>query len=142
MSDLDTPLVPGRNPEPGASLAALAQDYQALRTAFHVLLFSLIVLTGSLFVFFLKEASIARREVTEYTRAVADFQKNTVPVITDFRAKLEAYSRSHPDFIPIYTKYFGATNLASATALSNPGDAKGQAQPGASPARLPPVPGR
>jgi hypothetical protein len=110
MSDSPTPL----SPTPGApelTLESLAEAQQSLRAAFHITLVFLIILAGSLFVFFLREVSLARRQITELTQAVAEYEKNTVPVMEEFRGKLRAFAATHPDFNPIYRKYFG-TNMA------------------------------
>ena len=131
MNDPASPL----DPAPAASqlsLEALAVDQQALRRALHLTLFLFLILTGSLFIFFLREVSIARRQVSELTQVVVDYEKNAVPAMEDFRAKLQAFSRAHPDFMPIYIKYFGSSNSPSLqTGGSN------RAQPMQNGARLP-----
>jgi hypothetical protein len=134
-------------PGPEVTLEALAHAHQSLRSAFHVTLVMMVILAGSLFVFFLREVSIARRQIAELTQVVADYEKNAVPLMEDFRAKLQVFARSHPDFVPIYTRYFGtnpAPAAASLPAASLPAvpvqsPAKAQAAPGNPPgARLPP----
>jgi len=97
-------------PEP--ALEALAQAHQSLRTSFHVTLVMLVVLSGSLFVFFLREVSLARRQISELNQVVADYEKNAVPLMDDFRTKLQVFTKSNPDFGPIFLKYFG-TNAAA-----------------------------
>jgi hypothetical protein len=112
------------------TLESLAEANRSLRTCLNVTLFVLLVLTGSLFIFFRWELGIARRQIDELTKVVSDYEKNTFPQVESFRTKLQAFAQVHPDFAPIYAKYFGATNLPSAggkASLSN-----------ASPARLPP----
>jgi hypothetical protein len=135
MSDSPSSMAPP--PEPAeVSLETLAQAHQSLRTTLHLVMVMLVILTGSLFVFFLRELSLARRQIRDLTQVVAEYEKNAVPVMEDFRAKLQGFSRSHPDFVPIFTKYFGATNIAPL------GPAQGRAQPlttnsASSPARMP-----
>jgi hypothetical protein len=141
MSDPQIPLADAHRPVPSITLESLAADCRALRTALHITLVLLILLTGSLFVFFAKETSIARREVNEYIRVVGELRKTAVPIpaVMEFRNKLQAYSQTHPDFIPIYSKYFA---LSNAPASAGPVAAKNPAQPTASGARLPPGPGK
>jgi len=135
MSDSPSQLVP----LPAASeptLESLAQGQEALRTALHITLVMIIILTGSLFVFFLREVSLARRKVAELTQVVTEYEKNAVPLMEDFRTKLQVFARTHPDFAPVYAKYFG-TNSA------NFGSATGRPQPlnsstGSTNVRLPP----
>src|SRR5215813_7389492 len=101
MSDSPSPLVPlPAAPEP--SLESVVQGQQALRTALHITLVMFIVLAGSLFVFSLREVSLARRQVAELTQVVAEYEKNAVPLMEDFRAKLQVFARTHPDFAPVY----------------------------------------
>src|SRR6187455_22075 len=106
MSDSLSPLEPlPAAPEP--TLESLVRAHQSLRTSFHVTLVFIVVLTASLFVFFLREVSLARRQVTELNLVVADYEKTAVPLMDDFRVKLQAFSKSYPDFTPIFLKYFG-----------------------------------
>ena len=114
MSDSTIPLAPTPGP-PDITLEALMEAHQSLRAAFHITLVLLIILTGSLFVFFLREVSIARRQIADLTQVVAEYEKNAVPLMEDFRTKLQVFARAHPDFNPIYLKYFGSTNAAPLT---------------------------
>jgi hypothetical protein len=133
MSDSPNPLAPIPN-APAVTLEELAAEHQSLRTALHVTMVMIIVLTASLFVFFLRELSLARRQIAELTQGIAEYEKTAVPVMEDFRGKLQAFARVHPDFAPVYTKYFG-TNAAPL------GQSPAKAQPLATnngPVRLPP----
>lgn len=93
----------------------------------------LLILAGSLFVFFLREVSLARRQSAELAQMVNDYEKNAYPAMEKFRDKLQQFTQTHPDFAPIYTKYFGSSD-------GLPGANGGRGN--TSPARLPPVPGR
>jgi len=132
----DSPSPPTPAPEaPAVTLEALVQAHQSLRTALQVTLVMFVILSGALFVFFLREVSLARRQINDLTQVVAEYQKNSLPLMEDFRTKLQVFARTHPDFAPIYAKYFGSTNAAPLT------QAPGHAQPApANPnaARLPP----
>jgi hypothetical protein len=135
---MNDPTSPLPVPEvPGLTLEALADAYQGLRTALHVTLVMLVILCGALFVFFLREVSLARRQINELAQVVADYQKSSLPLMEDFRTKLQVFTRAHPDFAPLYAKYFGSTNAAPLTQSS------GRAQPvpaNSNAARLPPSP--
>ena len=120
--------------DPAVTLEELASAHRSLRTAFHVSLVLLVILSGSLFIFFLREVSLARRQMNELTTAVLEYEKSAVPLMEDFRMKLQAFSSRHPDFLPIYTKYFGQTNAPAA----NPGAA--QPLSNSNTPRLPPPP--
>jgi hypothetical protein len=133
MNDPLLPSDPAPAGSPALTLEALVQAHRNLRTAFHITLVFFIILTGSLFVFFLREVSIARRQITDLTQAVVEYEKSAVPLMEDFRTKLQGFTRTNPDFAPIYMKYFG-TNTAAGRAGPT------QAQPLTNPAgaRLPP----
>lgn len=116
------------------NLESLVAAHHSLRRAFHLSLILLACLSGSLFVFFVREVSIARRQINELTQVVLEYERSALPVMEEFRTKLQAFSKEHPDFAPIYIKYFG----------SNPPPEKqspGRAQPVTNiGARLPPAP--
>jgi hypothetical protein len=133
LNDSSSPITP--IPEaPQLTIEALAQAHQSLRAAFHVTLVMVVVLSGALFVFFLREVSLARRQIVELTQIVGDYQQNVLPRMEAFRAGLEAFTRTHPDFAPIYTRYFGtnATPLTQAPGRPKPAPANPNA------ARMPP----
>jgi hypothetical protein len=131
MNDSQSPLGPAPYGPP--DLEALSSAYHSLRATLQVALLMLLILSGGLFVFFLREVSLARRQITELTQVVVDYQKNTFPAMESFRSKLQIFAQSHPDFAAIYGRYFGVTNL-------NPATAEGRTPSNA--ARLPPGPGR
>ena len=115
MSDPLSPVPTSSEPRV-LSLESLAEAHRSLRTAFHISLVMLLVLTGSLFVFFVREVSIARRQINELTKVVRDYEKTTVPMMEDFRIKLQSFTKTNPDFSPIFIKYFGNTNPPAASA--------------------------
>ena len=94
----------------------------------------LLVLSGSLSVFFLREISIARKQMTELTKVVRDYEKGAVPLVEELRVKLKSFAQAHPDFAPIYARYFGGTNQPPLT--QGPGSAQPVGNPIAP--RLPP----
>jgi hypothetical protein len=110
MNEPEVPAVPHPDPRPEPGLENLQESYRSLRNSFHVTLVLLLILTGSLFVSYLREVSIARKQINDLTQAVADYERNAVPLVEDFRTKLFNFTRTHPDFTPIYNKYFGTTN--------------------------------
>jgi hypothetical protein len=80
----------------------------------------LVILSGSLFVFFLRETSLARRQIAELSQVVAEYQKTAAPVMEEFRTKLLAYTKTHPDFGPIFSKYFGTNSLTAGPNRAQP----------------------
>ena len=137
MNDSLSSPTPGPAETLGVTLESLAEAQRRLSALVRMMLALFLVLTLSLLSFFYWEYRIARREIDAFTRVIADYQKNTEPGLEQFRRKLQAFAQAHPDFSPIYFKYFGTNAPPS-------GQASGAAQPlnSASPARLPPAPGR
>lgn len=103
---------PGITTPTAASLPSelLLQTVRSLRRSFQYTLVLLLILSGSLFVFLLREVSAVRRQNLELGRAIADYQRVGAPTLEDFRKKLVEYANTHQDFRPILGKYFTATN--------------------------------
>jgi hypothetical protein len=115
MDDPQFPLPqPASAGNPDLTLESLLVAHNALRTSLHVTLVMFLILSGSLFVFFLREVSLARRQINELRQVVVDYEKNTFPAMESFRGKLQAFTQTHPDFGAIYAKYFGGNNLSPA----------------------------
>lgn len=127
MNNAPSPLEP-------VTLEELARAHRSLRAAFNVTLVMLLILTGSLSVFFMREISIARKQITELTRVVVEYEKSGAPVVADLRAKMQAFARSHPEFAPIYARYFGTNAPQGTQEVSS-----AQPAPSASVPRLPPA---
>ena len=111
---------PSANPssDPTAALAALQQAYQSLRTLIHTVLVILLVLTWSVNIFLLKQLSLVRNEVDERQRFVAEYEKNTVPLMSEFLIRLQGFTKTNPDFTNILHKYWMPTNALTAVPVS------------------------
>jgi hypothetical protein len=105
-------------PEP--SWQQIEKSLQSLRALFHLVLVGLIVLTGSHFVYLLREVGQVKRQSQELTRYVAEYEKSGLPVIVELRRQLESFTESHPDFTPIFRKYFSAEHQSEAPRLPEP----------------------
>jgi len=96
-----------RGPEP--SVEELRQAYDSLRHLVISVLVLLIVVSGTLNLFLLRQAKYARADVAaikpQVTQLVADYNKNKAPLIQDFARKLVDFGEKHPDFMPILQKY-------------------------------------
>jgi hypothetical protein len=99
--------------EHAASLRQLEENYHSLRLLFQGAILCVLVLSCSLSVFFLREVSASRKQARELSRFVSDYQRNSLPLIMDLRARLQAFGQEHPDFSPILQKYFGDSGLGS-----------------------------
>jgi hypothetical protein len=108
------------NPSAGqtAALDSLQQAYQSLRTLIHTVLVILLVLTWSVNIFLLKQLSLVRNEVDERQRFVAEYEKNTVPLMSEFLIRLQGFTKTNPDFTNILHKYWMPTNALAAAPVS------------------------
>jgi hypothetical protein len=121
-------------PQTETSLEDLQRSVQSLRALLNIVLVILLVLTGSLFLFLLREVSHIRRQTRELTQFVENYEKNSLPAMLEFRNKLQEFSQTHPDFKAILARYMGPSN-------SIPGRAQGNAESDdANPARMPVMP--
>jgi hypothetical protein len=94
----------------GADFRKLEASVEALRKLVNAVMAALLILAVSLFAFVLRELKFVRRQLAENSRFVEDYRKNWEPKVTELHSKLLSYSTSHPDFTPIFVKYFGSTN--------------------------------
>ena len=102
-------------PRPQVTLEVLHQGYQSLRMALNVVLVMLILLTGGLNIFLLKQVKLARRQVMEARTYIANYQQNSEPLIDNFVGQLQAFTKSNPDFAPVLAKYFKLLNPAESS---------------------------
>jgi len=83
-------------------------NYKQLRNLIHAIAISILILTGTVFIFIYREVVLVRRQTTELVAGIAELDRaNTQRFIDELRGKLGDYARQHPDFVPIYIKYFG-----------------------------------
>ena len=112
------------------------QALRAVRTQLEIVAFSLLVLTGGLGVFFLREVSHARRQVKELSQVVDHYNKTNRPAMIEIRDKLHEFAKTNPDYNAIFTNYFNPANLSNATQAATADEA------GSSPVRMPNMPER
>ncbi|MBI3851855.1 MAG: hypothetical protein HY298_16490 [Verrucomicrobia bacterium] len=93
------------NDTPRPSIEELQEQVRSLRTFFLATLAVLIFLSFTLDVFILRQVSIARRQLEENQKFVDDYNKISVPMITDFLTKLTAASKTNTDIARLLLKY-------------------------------------
>lgn len=112
----------GSNSPQDDAVARLEQSLNSLRRLFNIVLVALIILSGSLFIFLLRELGLSRKQITQLSQFVAEYEKN-VPMIEEFAGRLQAFAETNTDFKPILIRYFGATNTAArSVSPSTPSD--------------------
>lgn len=103
----DTPDLPSSVPAPEP--ANLAQAFETLRKQFQTTLIVLIILSGAINLYLLRQFTVLRKEVAtiepQVTQLVADYQRVTVPLVNTFLKQLSDYAQTHPDFRPVLAKY-------------------------------------
>jgi len=124
MDNLDnkTPLQPNAND--------LQAQYDALRHLVVSILILVIVISGTLNIYLLRQWRTTSKDLVgirqQAAQMFADYQKMSGPY-TDFLKKVTEYGRTHPDFVPILAKYnlkpAGATSAPAATPKSPPAPA-------------------
>ena len=125
--------LPDPTPEMATSAAPaqhnLEQSFRSLQKLFFGVVISLLPLSGGLCLFLLREVKVVRLQVDELSQSIASFEKNNVPLMVEFRTKLQEFAKTHPDFKPILGRYVNPTNVSDAV-------------PGNIPAvRMPTIPG-
>jgi hypothetical protein len=116
----DQPIPSTASPGVPEIVEHLQAELRSMRVLFNVVLLALIVVTASLFSFMLRELKVVRDQIRDNSNYIAEYNRKLKPWLDEFHSKLFAYSKLHTNFMPIMVKYFGATNVASATASAQP----------------------
>ncbi|MBI2950242.1 MAG: hypothetical protein HYY23_21630 [Verrucomicrobia bacterium] len=125
MAASENPIAPGPHDTPArAVLDPWQESYRSLRSLLLIVIIGVLILTGSVFVFLLREVSATRHQVKELTQYVAAYEKNSVPVMRQFRDKLIEFVKANPDFAPILSKYVNPTNYANLAPGANSAPAR------------------
>ena len=100
-----------------------AAQYKRLRVLAQATAVSVLILTGTLFVFLYRQVVLVRRQTGELARYIAEVQQSGMPQFEEqVRAKLNEFRKQQPDFNPIYIRYFGTNEPApSKTVTGIPG---------------------
>lgn len=99
--DTKTPAQPATN--------GLQAQVEGLRHLIVSILILVVVVSGTFTVYLLRQWRAVGKELTAYrpqaAQMIADYQKVSVPVMTEFLKKITDFGRTHPDFMPILAKY-------------------------------------
>jgi hypothetical protein len=110
----------------------LQQQCAALQRQITTLLLAVFVISGTLTVFLWRQASLAKKDLQvlkEPAAQIIQTFKQEKPITEDFFARLNEFSKSHPDFAPVLAKYktqpavaplTPSATQAPATATSSP----------------------
>lgn len=122
MSDLNPP-----SPSPTAptnfELTELKEECAQLRTQTRNLRLAQLIVALAVAAFFWVEArrnGQALETMRPQAAQIAEVTKKQTPAINEFVNRLAEYGRTHPDFVPVLTKYGITTTATSATPSAAP----------------------
>jgi hypothetical protein len=93
------------NNTPGSTIEELQQQVRTLQTFFIATLAVLVLLSGSLNLFVLRQVSLVSKQSEETQKFVTEYHSNSVPVITEFVKKLTAAAKTNTEVARLLTKY-------------------------------------
>jgi hypothetical protein len=101
-------------------LTELQAQYDSLSRLVNMILLLLVIVSGTLTVFLLREYKAVHRDVLiirpRYTETVARFQQ-LKPKMDEFERRVSEFARTHPDFAAIVAKYAPRRPVAAAPAV-------------------------
>ncbi len=104
--------------------------YATLQGRLTTLLLAMVVLSGTVTVYLYQQQryAVQDRDVTKQavTQLLQGFQQQQKPIMENFLGKLQEYGKTHPNFVPLLTKYGYTGQTATVTA---PTPASGLPQP-------------
>jgi hypothetical protein len=111
-----------------AELSELRAQCASLRQMLGGLLVLVIVISGTLNIYLWRQYRMTRAELIamrpQVNQLAADYQRVTVPAITEFLKKLNDYERTHSDFTHIMLKYNLKPAATGAAPISLPSSKK------------------
>lgn len=116
--------IPSDQPEvPQAFKNELEIQYSSLRRLVQATAVSVLILTGTVFIYLYRQVVLARRQTADLARYLAEVDRSGMPEFVEkVRGSFNDYRKTHPDFNPIYTRFFG-TNDAPVTLKVSPAPA-------------------
>jgi hypothetical protein len=88
-----------------SALQTLRDEIRALRSLFSMAAMGLLVLSFGINAHLYYQDRVQRRELNAAKRMAQEFDTVRRPMVSAFIAKLQDFSRSHPDINPILDKY-------------------------------------
>jgi hypothetical protein len=101
----------------------LQEQYESLRHLVVSLLILVIIVSGTLNIFFLRQVRDVRRELVrirpQATQLMSSYQKTEAPKMQEIVNRFTDFGRMHPDYLTVLAKY--GLKPAAATNASPPG---------------------
>jgi hypothetical protein len=102
------------------NVSELQKEIQSLRQLITSLLLLLVVVSGTLSIFLLRQWKMARNDLAAIRpgalQIINDYNQQRAPRMDAFIQKLKEYGRTHPDFVPILERYQLVTNPPTVSA--------------------------
>lgn len=106
-------------------ISELQAQYQWLRKQIVTVLILMIVVSGTLSIYLLRQSTYASHDLKmispEAAQIIPQYTKNGGPAMDQIVSKLTDYAKSHPGFAPILAKYgVNVTNAAASAPVTAP----------------------
>jgi hypothetical protein len=103
MNDLTSnTTVPAGAPQAGD------EGLKQLKMLVHACAISLLILICTFFIYLFRQTGTVRNSIEELAAYIDQYEQSNAPqMITELHIRLDEFRRQHPDFSPIYTRYFG-----------------------------------
>ena len=100
------------NPDPSQTeFRPTLEQWKSQSTLLHCLALSVLILTGTLFVYLYRQVVSIRKNTAEMVRFMNQYERSEAAIIIDrVQEQLDAYRKQNPEFNPIYVKYFGTNS--------------------------------
>jgi hypothetical protein len=96
-------------PDFGPDPKGLNEQLEDLRRLFQNALVAILIVSGSLAIFLVRQATLVRRDLKnvgpQVNQMVANYRANDEPEVNRFVNSLVAFARTNPDLYPILAKY-------------------------------------
>jgi hypothetical protein len=99
---------------------AALDPLKPLRLLVHASAISIIILTGTLFVFIYRQVITLRKSTAELVNYIVEYQQsNASDFIAEAHNRFAEFRKENPDFNPIYSKYFGTNPPPARKVMTN-----------------------
>jgi hypothetical protein len=108
---MDTENLPPAQPDE----TDLQEQIRWLQKQIKVLLILAILISGTIGIYLLRQWNYARKDLARIEPVVTKYHAERAPAIDNFLQNLQDYGRTHPEIVPLLTKYgLGPTNVLTA----------------------------
>ena len=96
---------------PSEAATPTRAQWESQRALLHALTVSVLILTGTFFVYLYRQVVAVRKNNAELSRYVSNYRgSETAQAIEKVQIILDDYRKQNPAFDPIYVKYFGSNS--------------------------------